>query len=132
MRSLMSVGFFKGIHSQRLQGATSHRGDCPVDNVCQRASSLVKGIENFEIAEGEPVEQHAGGFVDAGNRGDVPDKLVLGGVEVIEYCPGGGYATIHFVNPEPFQCGDFEMFFQSVGRGFCFKEPFFYGIGVVF
>ena len=92
--------FFQGHTQPTTQGARAHRGDGSIDDVCQGASSFVKGIQDFKITQREAIQQDAGRFVDAGDRGDVSHQFVLCHVEVVQYCACGGNTAVHFINTE--------------------------------
>ena len=73
-------------------------------------------VEKFKVAYGELVKPYVLILVEARDRGDMPDVVMLGEVEVVECCTGSNGTKPYAVDSKPFQARNLEMRQQFFAR----------------
>ena len=106
------------VHHPRPHGA-----DGAVEHAEQRLAALVERSHQFKVAHGELVEPHIALGLDARQRGDVLELVVLGQVEIIQNGTRGHDGTVHRRDAEPLEVVHLEVAKEPVGGAFQGERP---------
>ena len=111
-------------HRPPLQHASAHGCDGAVDDVEQRRSVLLHGVEKLERAYGELVEAHITLLLNARERRYVRQMGVLGHLEILQDDARGDDPAAQMLHAEPLQRARAEVAQQLLACALLGEHPF--------
>ena len=94
-----------------------------VDGLGQRSAVVVVGLDEFEVADSEPVHPQRAVFTKRANGADVLGPVVFGVVEVVKNSPGREQSQGPCIQLKPFEGFVFELLLYALLGIIWFEHP---------
>ena len=116
-------GVLQGEEHPSVEHAGAHGGDGAVDDVEERDAAFVHAAHQFEVAHRELVEADVAVLLDATQRGDVSELLMLCHLQVLQDDTCRHHCARHVLYAEALQAGHLEVAQEFLSGGLLGEGP---------